>query len=99
MPTFVVSIALPDAYDEAFMALIPRHRSFINRLLSEKIIETYAISADRSRGWVTMNGASAAVVQALVEQFPLARYFQGIEIDELFIFDSVSSRFPAISLN
>ena len=99
MPTFVVSIALPDAYDEAFMALIPRHRSFINRLLSEKIIETYAISADRSRGWVTMNGASAAVVQALVEQFPLARYFQHIEIDELFIFDSVSSRFPAISLN
>lgn len=99
MPTFVVSIALPDAYDEAFMALIPRHRSFINRLLSEKIIETYAISADRSRGWVTMNGASAAVVQALVEQFPLARYFQRIEIDELFIFDSVSSRFPAISLN
>ena len=99
MPTFVVSIALPDAYDEAFMALIPRHRSFINRLLSEKIIETYAISADRSRGWVTMNGTSAAVVQALVEQFPLARYFQRIEIDELFIFDSVSSRFPAISLN
>ncbi len=99
MPTFVVSIALPDAYDEAFMALIPRHRSFINRLLSEKIIETYAISADRSRGWVTMNGANAAVVQALVEQFPLARYFQRIEIDELFIFDSVSSRFPAISLN
>lgn len=99
MPTFVVSIALPDAYDEAFMALVPRHRSFINRLLSEKIIETYAISADRSRGWVTMNGASAAVVQALVEQFPLARYFQRIEIDELFIFDSVSSRFPAISLN
>ena len=99
MPTFVVSIALPDAYDEAFMALIPRHRSFINRLLSEKIIETYAISADRSRGWVTMNGTSAAVVQALVEQFPLARYFQRIEIDELFILDSVSSRFPAISLN
>jgi len=99
MPTFVVSIALPDAYDETFMALVPRHRSFINRLLSEKIIETYAISADRSRGWVTMNGASAAVVQALVEQFPLARYFQRIEIDELFIFDSVSSRFPAISLN
>ena len=99
MPTFVVSIALPDAYDEDFMALIPRHRAFINRLLSEKIIETYAISADRSRGWVTMNGANAAAVRALVEQFPLARYFQRIEIDELFIYDSISSRFPAISLN
>ena len=99
MPTFVVTIRLPDSYDEEFMGLIPRHRAFINRLLSEKVIETYAISADRGRGWVTMNGASAEVVKALVEQFPLARYFQRIDVDELFIFDSVASRFPAISLN
>ena len=99
MPTFVVSIALPDAYDEAFMALIPRHRSFINRLLSEKIIETYAISADRRQGWVTINGEDAGAVRAMVEQFPLYRYFHGIEIDELFIFDTVATRFSPIRLN
>ena len=99
MPTFIVSLRLPDAYDEEFMALIPRHRDFINRLLNEKIVEVYAISADRSRDWVTINGDDEAAVQAVVEQFPLYRFLQGVEIDKLFIFDSTASRFPHLSLN
>jgi hypothetical protein len=99
MPTFVVTIGLPDTYDEEFIALIPSHRDFINQLLNEKVVEVYAISSDRSRGWVTMNGDDAAAVQAVVEQFPLYHYLRGVEIDELFIFDSAASRFPHISLN
>ena len=99
MPTFVVSLRLPDSYDEDFIALIPRHRAFINQLLADKVVEVYAISSDRSRGWVTMNGNDAAAVQAVVEQFPLYQYLRGIEIDELFIFDSAATRFPHISLN
>lgn len=90
---------LPESFDDNFIALIPRHREFINRLLNEKIVETYAISSDRSRGWVTINGDDAAAVRAVVEQFPLYHYLHGVEIDELFIFDSAASRFPPISLN
>jgi len=99
MPTFVVTILLPETYGEDFLVLIPQHRSFINRLLSEKVIETYAISAERRRGWVTINGDDAGAVRDVVEQFPLYRYFHGIEIDELFIFDTVATQFPHISLN
>ena len=99
MPTFVVSLRLPESFDEDFIALIPRHRDFINRLLAEHVIEAYAISADRSRGWVTINGDDAAAVQRVIEQFPLYHYLSGIEIDELFIFDSAGARFPRISLN
>lgn len=99
MPTFVVSIRLLQAIDEDFIALIPRHRAFINQLLHDKVVEMYAISSDRSRGWVTMNGDDAAAVQAVVEQFPPYHYLHGVEIDELFIFDSAASRFPHISLN
>ncbi|ALW86401.1 hypothetical protein AUC43_15695 [Hymenobacter sedentarius] len=99
MPTFVVSLRLPDDFDEEFISLIPSHRAFINRLLNDKVIEVYAISSDRSRGWVTINADNAVAVQAVVEQFPLYPYLHGVEIDELFIFDSVYSRFPHISLN
>ena len=99
MPTFVVSVLLPESFDDDFIALIPRHREFINRLLNEKIIETYAISSDRSRGWVTINGDDEAAVRAVVEQFPLYHFMHGVEIDELFIFDTLASRFPHISLN
>lgn len=99
MPTFVVSLRLPDSFEEEFLQLIPRHREFINQLLGEHVIETYAISADRSRGWVTMNGEDKKSVREVVEQFPLYDFFKSVEIDELFIFDSVASRFPHISLN
>lgn len=81
------------------MAIIPQHRIFINQLLSEHIIETYAISASRSRGWAIIIGDDEVAIQAIVEQFPLYSYLRGIEIDELFIFDSAASRFPHISLN
>ncbi len=90
---------LPESFDDDFIALIPRHRDFISRLLNEKIVETYAISSDRSRGWVTINGDDEAAVRAVVEQFPLYHFMHGVEIDELFIFDSIASRFPHISLN
>ncbi|QJX48845.1 hypothetical protein HMJ29_18790 [Hymenobacter taeanensis] len=99
MAKFVVSFRLPDAFEEDFISLIPRHRAYINRLLEENVIEAYAISADRSRGWVTMNGQHDAAVRSIVEQFPLYRYLREVEIDELFIFDSAASRFPRISLN
>jgi len=99
MPSFVVSIRLPDSFTEDFLAIIPQHRAVINQLLAEHIIEAYAISADRGRGWVVINEADEDAVRAVVAQFPLLPYLEVMEIDELFIFDSAASRFPHISLN
>ncbi len=99
MSTFVVSIRLPAVFDDEFLALIPQHRGIINQLLADYIIETYAISADRNRGWITINGDNEAAVLEIVKQFPLYTYFQEVEIDELFLFDSAATRFPRISLN
>jgi len=81
------------------MAIIPQHRAFINQLLAEHVLEAYAISASRGRGWAVITGDDEEAVRAIVEQFPLYQYLRSIEIDELFIFDSAASRFPHISLN
>lgn len=81
------------------MEIIPEHRTFINQLLAEHVIEAYAISANRSRGWAVIAGDDEMAVRAIVEQFPLYQYLRNVEIDELFIFDSAASRFPHISLN
>lgn len=99
MPTYIVSLRLPDSFSEEFIALIPQHRILINQLLSEHIVEAYAISADRSRGWLTINSEDESGVEILLRKLPLYNYFSGVEIDELFIFDSVATRFPHISLN
>ncbi|WP_400190632.1 hypothetical protein [Hymenobacter sp. B81] len=99
MAVFVVSLRLPESFDEEFVSTIPRHRAFINSLIEENIVVAYAISADRSRGWVTMHGPDADTVRGVVEQFPLFRFLEQVEIDELFVFDSGASRLPKISLN
>lgn len=99
MPAFAVSLRLPDTFTEEFLAIIPQHRIVINQLLTAHVIEAYAISADRGRGWVIINGENEEGVRAVVAQFPLYSYLQIVEVDELFIFDSTASRFPHISLN
>ena len=58
MPTFDVSMLLPESFDDNFIDLIPRHQNFINRLLNEKVVETYVISSDRSGGWFTPSAAT-----------------------------------------
>ncbi len=99
MPFFAVSLRLPASFSEDFLATIPQHRLFINQLLTEHVIEAYAISASRGRGWVVVNGEDEEAVRNVIEQFPLYPYLQIIDVDELFIFDSTASRFPHISLN
>lgn len=99
MPKFVVSLRLPALFNQEFIALIPSHWALIQQLIEDHVIETYAISADRTRGWITVNADDAAAVQAVVERFPLYSFITEVEIDELFIFDSAKSRFPRLSLN
>ncbi|MBC6989715.1 MULTISPECIES: YciI family protein [Hymenobacter] len=99
MAKFVITFNLPDFFDEEFLALIPPHRALVNQLIEANIVEAYAISATRTRGWITMNGETPEAVRAIVEQFPLYRFFRRVEIDELFLFDSSTSRFPRVSLN
>lgn len=99
MAKFVVTLELPSFFDEDFVALIPRHWAFITQLIDQNVIETYAISADRTRGWVTMNGDDADEIRKVVGRFPLFRFFTGVEVSELFIYDSRAFRFPKLSPN
>ncbi|SHJ25615.1 hypothetical protein SAMN02745146_2637 [Hymenobacter daecheongensis DSM 21074] len=99
MARFVVTVRFPASFDAEFLALIPEHRALISRLIEENVVEAYAISASRTRGWITMNGLNADIIRAVVAQFPLYRFFEQVEVDELFVFDSTASRFPRISPN
>lgn len=99
MPKFIVTLSLPPQFTEDFMALIPSHRAHVSKLLDESVLESYAISADYRRGWLTINGRTETEAQAILEQLPLYPYFWQIEIHELFVYDNHTFRFPRISLN
>ena len=44
--------------DEEFMTLVPPHRTYINYLLNKGIIDSYAVSMEVQKSWITMNAVS-----------------------------------------
>lgn len=44
--------------DDTFMDKVPVHRDYINRLIQQNIIESYAVSMDSYRSWILFNAAT-----------------------------------------
>jgi len=84
--------------DEDFMSLVPPHRTYINYLLNKGIIDSYAVSMEVQKSWITMNANSKKEVEDYLNKSPLSKYWN-FEIVELFVYDSQSTRLPAVQLN
>jgi hypothetical protein len=84
--------------DEEFMTLVPPHRTYINYLLNKGIIDSYAVSMEVQKSWITMNATDKKQVIDYLDKSPLSKYWE-YEIVELFVYDSQSTRLPAVQLN
>lgn len=84
--------------DESFMSFVPPHRTYINYLLNKGTIDSYAVSMETQQTWITVNAANKKEVVDILEKSPLAKYWN-YEIVELFVYDSQSTRLPAVQLN
>jgi hypothetical protein len=97
MKKYLCTFYLPALLEEDFWAIIPSHRQYINELMRDETIVTYAVNEVRSKGWVVLNAQSEDEAREIVEEFPI-RPFVRYEIDELFIFDSMIGA-PKLVLN
>jgi hypothetical protein len=84
--------------DEDFMSLVPPHRTYINYLLNKGIIDSYAVSMEVQNSWITINAHTKKEVEDYLDKSPLSKYWI-YEIVELFVYDSQSTRLPAVQLN
>jgi hypothetical protein len=84
--------------DEEFMTLVPPHRTYINFLLNKGTIDSYAVSMETQNSWITINANSKKEVKEILEKSPLSKYWS-FDIVELFVYDSQSTRLPAVQLN
>lgn len=80
------------------MTLVPPHRTYINFLLNKGVIDSYAVSMETQHSWITINAHTKKEVKELLEKSPLAKFWT-YEIAELFVYDSQSTRLPAVQLN
>ena len=84
--------------NEDFMSLVPPHRTYINYLLNKGIIDSYAVSMEVLNSWITINANTKKEVKDYLDKSPLSKYWN-YEIVELFVYDSQSTRLPAVQLN
>ena len=84
--------------DDSFMSLVPSHRNYINGLIERSVFDYYSVSMETQRCWIIVNAANKEEVEEILSKSSLYKYWT-IEIDELFVYDSQTYRFPALQLN
>jgi hypothetical protein len=84
--------------DDDFMSLVPSHRTYINHLINNEVIDYYVVSMETQRTWITFSAKSKAEVKKHLVKSPLYKYWE-FEIDELFVVDGNQYRLPGVQLN
>lgn len=84
--------------DEEFMKLIPAHRTYINYLINKNTIDSYAVSMESQRVWITLNAETKEEVATLLTKSPLYKYWT-FDVEELFVYDSQQYRLPTLQYN
>lgn len=84
--------------DEEFMNFVPPHRAYINTLIETNVIDCYTVSMESQKSWIIMNAAAKIDVEHYLSKSPLYKYWT-VEIDEIFVYDGLPYRLPAVQLN
>lgn len=94
---YMVEFDVPREITEDMARLIPAHRNYINYLLAEGKLKSYALAADRSGLWAIMVAESEFEVLEMIARMPLADYLTP-HIKEL-MFHNSSEQVMQFSLN
>jgi hypothetical protein len=84
--------------DEEFMQAIPEHRTLVNRLIEDGVIDHYVVTMESMKSWITFTADSKSEVEEHLRDSPLYRYWT-YEIEELFVVDGHQYRLPALQFN
>ncbi|MDR3716707.1 MAG: hypothetical protein P4L51_28195 [Puia sp.] len=84
--------------DDDFAALVPLHRTYINRLIEQGIIDHYVVTMETQHVWITFSAETKSQVEDWLAKSPLFKYWT-CEINELFVVDGLLYRLPVVQLN
>jgi hypothetical protein len=91
-------VTLSFKIDDEFMSFVPAHRQYIDKLISNNVIDNYTVSLQSQKSWIVMNAISKSQINSFLKKSPLHKYWT-VEIDEIFVFDGIAYRLPDLQLN
>jgi hypothetical protein len=85
--------------DDDFGQYLQGHRAMINELLETHVIEQYVVSLDSMTSWITINAYTDQGARDILNASPLAHYWDDMQVDTIFVYDSLAYRWPELSYN
>jgi hypothetical protein len=96
--TFLVHIQLPDIFSAKFVAMIPKHRKLINKLLEDRVILSYSLDMERQNVWAFFSAKDEQEVMDILSTFPIIKEVK-LKIHELAFYDSAPIGLPELIMN
>ena len=85
-------------WNETMMQLVQEHRSRINALIDEQVIDHYVVSMENQTVWITINAKSKRDARGLLAKSPFYKHWK-MTVNELMVWDGQNYRLPAVQLN
>ena len=74
--SYMADISLPETLSNEFIALIPKQRAFVKKMMNEGVISNYSLSSDRKKLWVIINAATRFDAHNIIGSFPISNYIR-----------------------
>lgn len=95
---YMVEVKLPLPLNNGFISLIPLQREVVNKLMSDRIITSYAVSLEEGKIWTTIFAESVDEVVDILMEFPIINHVD-YKISKLVFHNNISLALPQFSLN
>lgn len=98
MSAYLFQLELCEITEEV-AAVIPVHRSMVNKLFGEGRIISYSVSINRNMIWCVTSAEDEQEAMELVLALPLYKYFLDVSCHPLLFHNTMPATMPGISLN
>ena len=95
---FMVDFTMPKEMPEEFMALIPRQRVAVNRLMNDGKLLNYSLSLEHGKLWAVFNVETQAELMELVYDLPLTDFMK-VRISGLTFYNAATAVSATFSVN
>jgi hypothetical protein len=65
-----------------YVVATPSHKEYIGKLMADKVVDTYSVSIENEKSFITVNASSLIAAEKIVKSSPLSKYWN-YEIDEI----------------